>query len=263
MAQVAQNDTQAGNTTKRLRSRGWLLTINNFDENDEKNIINIGANKYIYQEEVGHSGTAHLQVFLYFDNPIDFNSIKKWFPKAHIEKAKNNKDSIKYCSKTDTRVRGPYVFNIELPKPINIITTLKPWQQSIINIIEKEPDDRTINWIYDAEGNKGKTAICKYIIIKYNHSIYVGGAAKDMKYAIYKEKIKPKIVLIDYSRSQEGHISYQGIEEIKNGIYFNTKYESGMVVFPSPHILVFANFLPIKTNLSLDRWNIIDISQEL
>lgn len=264
MAQLTQSDTectQAGNSRKRLRSRGWFLTINNFSPEDEANIINIEADKYIYQEEVGNSGTPHLQVFLYFKNPVDNTTIHRWFPKAHIEVAKNNKESIKYCSKEDTRIRGPYVKNIELPKKINIIEVFKPWQEEIIKLINEEPDYRTIYWYYDYVGNTGKTSLCKYICSTREDAIYVNGSAKDMKYAITNMKVKPKIILIDYARDQETHISWQGIEEIKNGIFFNSKYESKMVIYNSPHVICFANFKPLENKLSADRWKIQELEK--
>lgn len=263
MAQLAQSGhtlAEAGNTKNRLRSRGWFMTINNFSMDDEANIKNIGAEKWIYQEEVGNSGTAHLQVFLYFKNPLDFQTIKRWFPGAHIEQAKSNKESINYCSKPETRVRGPFVHNLELEKKINIISEFKPWQQEILDLIQTEPDHRSIYWIYDHIGNTGKTSLCKYICVTNPKAIYLGGAAKDMKYAISKASIKPSIILIDMSRSQEGHISYQGIEEIKNGIFFTTKYESQMTILNCPHVICFANFRPNTSSLSTDRWRIIDLN---
>lgn len=259
MAQLAQTEGQAGNTCNRLRSRGWFMTINNFTEDDEANIKNVGAEKWIYQVEVGNSGTVHLQVFIYFKNPTDFTTIKRWFPEAHIEAAKNNKKSITYCSKPDTRVRGPYCLGIELSTPLTLISELNAWQQQIIELIKTTPDHRTIHWYYDLIGNTGKTSLCKYICLNFPDSIYVNGAAKDMKFCISKMKVKPKIILIDYARDQESHISWQGIEEIKNGIFFNTKYESSMVIMNCPHVICFANFRPQTIKLSLDRWNIVNI----
>jgi len=263
MAQLAQNDTpyaQAGNTRKRLRSRGWFFTINNFTPDDEANIRNIGADRWIYQEEIGNSGTPHLQVFLYFKNPIEVTTIHRWFPKSHHAVAKSYKESINYCSKSETRVRGPFSYNIELPKKIKLITEFKPWQQEILELIKTEPDFRTIHWYYDPIGNTGKTSLCKYICATNPKAIYVSGSAKDIKYAIAKASITPTIVLLDFSRSQEGHISYQAIEEIKNGIFFTTKYESKMILIDNPHVICFSNFKPYLSSLSSDRWHITMIS---
>ena len=57
----------------------------------------------------------------------------------------------------------------------------------------------------------------------------------------------------EFTRSQEQFVSYQAIEEVKNGILFNNKYEAKMVVFNNPHVVVFSNFEPDYKALSSDR----------
>ena len=52
------------------------------------------------------------------------------------------------------------------------------------------------------------------------------------------------------------------MEAIKNGCFFSGKYESGMVRFNSPHILVFANEPPERTKLSQDRWCVFALRDE-
>ncbi len=66
-------------------------------------------------------------------------------------------------------------------------------------------------------------------------------------------------MVIDIPRANEGNVSYQAIEDLKNGALFSTKYESGMCVFNSPHVVVFANMAPDLNKLSADRWNIIHL----
>ena len=53
------------------------------------------------------------------------------------------------------------------------------------------------------------------------------------------------------------------IEEIKNGCFASSKYESKMVIMNSPHILCFANELPDTQKLSRDRWNLHDLNPEV
>lgn len=84
-----------------------------------------------------------------------------------------------------------------------------------------------------------------------------------MKYAVKllcDKNSPPKIIVFDIERSRENFVSYGGIEEVKNGLFFSPKYEGGMCIYNSPHIFVFANFPPDETQLSEDRWNIINIS---
>ena len=121
-----------------------------------------------------------------------------------------------------------------------------------------KPNDRSIVWITECEGGSGKTSFCKHIVLNNSSALYLSGSAKYMKYAIMKsidEKgIVPKILLLDIPRSLEDYVSYQGIEEIKNGMFFNTHYEAKMVVYDCPHVVVFANFDPDFSKLSSDRW---------
>lgn len=260
MAHIKSEDLMRGNTSKRIRSRGFKITINNFTNEDELSIKNIEADKWIYQIEQGESGTPHIEGFIYFKIPKDVSFVKKWLSRAHIEVAKHNDKSITYCSKAETRIRGPYTHNIELPKTVSIISELNEWQQEVIKLIDTTPDNRSIYWYYDPEGNKGKTSLCKYICVTRRDAIYLnGGRAGDMKYAITKMKTKPRIILIDMPRTREGNISWEGIEEIKNGIFFNGKYESEMVIYDCPHVICFANFKPITSVLSEDRWIFKDI----
>lgn len=127
MSQMSQKPL--GNTIKRLRSRAWVLTINNYVESDVSKIKNY-FDKWIIGREhelpvingsrVCLNVTPHLQVFGKCHLQKDFGSIKKEFPRAHIEMVKGSEYSnMKYCSK-----EGYYETNMELDHDGNIIETL-------------------------------------------------------------------------------------------------------------------------------------------
>jgi len=263
-AQVAQ--TALGNTKpkpKRVRARKWCFTLNNYTEEDYGTMAqHFEEGQFIIGKEIGENGTPHLQGYVEFKNPKDLSVLKKINERIHWEITKGNrKQNFEYCSKD-----GNYITNMKIKKPIKIIENLRPWQTVIFDCLKTEPDDRTIVWVTDKEGNKGKTALCKYLHIKFG-ALYLTGKASDMKYTLTQwidtnpdDEIPP--ILMDFTRSTEQFISYQGIEEIKNGIFMNTKYECKMVVYNSPHIIIFANFMPELNKLSKDRWKIIDISDD-
>ena len=53
---------------------------------------------------------------------------------------------------------------------------------------------------------------------------------------------------------------FSSIESLKNGLLFSGKYESGQLVTPNPHVIIFSNWLPPNPRkLSRDRWNIFRI----
>lgn len=266
METVQHTDTSDTATcnTKNGRSRMWCFTINNWNEESIK-MLEIEKEKAIdwaWQSEIGEeNGTPHIQGCIKYKNARTFNSMKKTFDGAHIEQCKDWFKSKNYCSKKDTRdgliIEGKY----KIKDPLNG-KELYEWQKDIIKIINSEPDDRTIHWYYDKIGCNGKTTLAKHLCMNNKDCIYLTGKAADMKYGIFnmiEQNRTVKTVILDLTRSIENYVSYQGIEEIKNGIFFNTKYESKMCIFDNPHVIIFANFRPIEEKLSIDRWNIVEI----
>jgi len=245
-------------------SRHWLFTLNNPEELDIalwRNMISDGSMKWVVQHEIGEQGTPHLQGYVDFGRKVRPLSVIKNH-RYQWRKIDNIQGTIDYCSKIRTRIAGPWACGIVIPETF-LLGVLRDWQKHIMELIAIEPDDRKVNWVVDTRGGKGKTALCKHICGTYKDtSIYVSGKASDIKYAVH-EFIKLKrtlhVCLFDFTRSVENFVSYEAIESIKNGIFFNTKYESGMALFKSPHIVCFSNWLPDKSKLSEDRWNIIDI----
>lgn len=140
----------------------------------------------------------------------------------------------------------------------NILNTAEwyPWQKEIVEKLKAEPDDRTIMWVYEDDGNNGKTSLIKWIRCNMDGAKLLGGRCSDMKYAA---RIKPKIGLINLSRRKQNNMSYDGAEEVKDGLFFCPKYESDDVVMNCPHMLICANAPPKWEELSKDRWEVYKI----
>ena len=133
----------------------------------------------------------------------------------------------------------------------------KVWQQKIIKILLKQPDERTVHWVYEDVGNTGKTFLTRYIMSAHPSCIcFENAKSADLKYAYNGENI----VLFDLSRSSEHIFNYEALESLKNGRMFSPKYESASKLYHIPHVVVFANFISDKMRLSMDRWNIIHIT---
>lgn len=80
--------------------RNFVFTINNWDHVDVKNIEELGAKYVIWGEEVGESGTPHLQGYAEMKSPTRFKTLKNKLPRAHIEKRKGTaKEAADYCKK--------------------------------------------------------------------------------------------------------------------------------------------------------------------
>jgi len=254
-------------TDKKVRS--YCFTLNNYTDDDVAHLTHqfTPSSAYMFQKEVGQNGTPHLQGFVQWKNGRSFDSMKKLHDKAHWEVCRNVKASIAYCSKNDTATGERYtniVITRSTLKDPMVGKVVKDWQTKLNDILEQDPDDRTIHWIVDREGGKGKTTWIKSFLINHpKTSLLLGGKCSDMKCGIalfIEKKNDLRYAFLNFTRSMEQYVSYEGIENIKDGMFFNGKYESGMVMYNCPHVVVMSNFYPDKTKLSLDRWNIIDIS---
>jgi len=83
------------------RSTCWSITINN-PTPDDLLCTTVGW-KLTGQHEVGAEGTPHFQGMLRTPQ-VRFSAVKRAFPRAHIEVAKNEQALVKYVSKEETRV---------------------------------------------------------------------------------------------------------------------------------------------------------------
>lgn len=266
---LEQNGTGVEGNTKPQRvvntkARAWCFTCfddKNYNLSIFESLLKSKGRFIVGLETCPTTNRKHFQGYINCKNPIFFNSLVKTLPKGtHVEKAKgSDEDNYKYCSK-----EGNFISNMVIKKSAGKfiepeIIELKDWQKDVIQIIDGDRDSRTINWIVDKTGNNGKTWLCKYILKSYNNCIYFrGGKANDIASQVIKqEEFDPEICLFDLPRSCDGAVSYNAMEQLKDGIVHTNKYEGGFKVFDSPHIVVFSNFEPDEEQLSVDRWNIV------
>lgn len=261
-------NTKTKSSKKSQEVKRYCLTLNNYSEQElkelEKTAIS-ACNTYIFGREIGEEcKTPHIQGYINLIHKKSLSAVIKLFnnKRIHFEKCKGTEqENIKYCSKG-----GDYITNIETEEPIKIISELRPWQIELDNIFRKNgADDRSIYWIWEPIGEVGKSAYCKYLCVKYN-SIYLStGKRTDLLNLIYNVKIinSKKIFCVNIPRNEGNKVSYTVLEEIKDGLVCNTKYETGFKAFNSPHLVVFANYPPVRKAVTTKRWKIGRINEEL
>nr|WAE42481.1 MAG: replication associated protein [Cressdnaviricota sp.] len=262
-------DTRALVILDKARSRRFTLTLNNYsieDLNMFTNFCDTMTQNYIIGLEIGASGTPHIQAYLDFKNARYRSSLSSMFKhKPHIELARGSVDeNYIYCSKKQihkTNISPPIKTKIQA-KYANVIW--KDWQKEIIDLIETEPDSRTIYWYTDYIGNLGKSFLTKYLYITYDIEI-VNGKATDifncLRVRMEKSPNKtPKAIIVDVPRCMDKYISYQAIEKIKDGLVYSGKYEGGTILLDDVHIIVFSNSLPEQNQMSNDRWKIKELN---
>lgn len=260
------------------RSRGWCFTLNNYTENERKDIeqwLLPSAHQYIVGEEVGEQGTPHLQGYVYVENKMSLKQMKAKIPRAHFEVAKDTpKQNRAYCSKDGKFIEH---WNPEKESPEQKLKKRKehalkryeniewkPWQADVLEKLSQPADDRTVYWVYDAKGGNGKSFLCKYLYLTRN--VIIADGKKDnifnqMNIKVNEQGLEPEIVMLDIPRCGQAYMNYGVIEQIKNGLIYSGKYEGGDVIFDAPHIIIFANFEPDYAQFTSDRWNVINLDE--
>lgn len=267
MPKRTQGTQPDGNTKSRSatsdRSRKYCFTYNNYTQEtwtQLKTKLDTLNAKYCIGEELGEKEqTPHLQGYVEFKNPIEFKTLKDINEKIHWEKCKGTtEDNIKYCTKDGKILENNT--GIKPKRPLKEIILWQQWQFALEKIIQELPDDRTIHWFWDAEGGTGKTTMARYLCRKYG-AIQLEGKKDNILHVAAENEAD--IYIYDIERSLESFISYGSIEKIKNGFYMSGKYEGKTVDRNPPHVIIFANFPPDKTKMSLDRWHIVPIGGSL
>lgn len=114
------------------RGTCWSITINNPVASDEES-ISLARQKSGWtvegQLEQGTNGTPHYQLMLKTPQ-VRFSAVKKAFPRAHIELARNKEALAEYVKKEDTRV-GALPASSELyPSSTKVLDMYGEWCQT-------------------------------------------------------------------------------------------------------------------------------------
>lgn len=243
-------------------------TLNNYSETEMADLIvdfeKIGA-KYIIGKEVGEKcGTPHLQGYTEFTKEIRLSGLKKINSRVHWTKCKGDrKSNVEYCSKDGDVVSTlPVPMNLRLLKKYENVVW-NDWQTEVINIVEAEPDERSIHWFYETVGNTGKSFLAKYLFLKYGCII-----ADGKKDNVFNQVLtwcaghmdeSPRIILLDVPRANNDYVQYGVLEQLKNGLVYSGKYEGGICAFECPHVIAFSNEKPKQEMWSHDRLKIKNI----
>ena len=220
--------------------------------------------RLVGQEEIGKNGTPHIQGAVEFKKKVRPLSVFR-NKSLHWEVMKGTfQQSVEYCTKDSTRAEGGKQWFRGCQKIVGIpLVEPRGWQLTFLARLETMKT-RKIYWYWDAKGNKGKSALLKYLVVKHG-ALCLAGKTADMKYGVsqlVEKGMAPKLILIDVPRACQGYVSYAGIEEVSNGCFFSSKYESGMCVYADPIMVVFSNCPPDQGKMSEDRWDITDITFE-
>lgn len=182
-----------------------------------------------------------------------------------IESLSRGEHMRKYPELWSTRSSGlNTLFNNKFSKP-NAPDDFVPngWQAFLEKEINGDAGPRRVIWVYDSEGNSGKTSFGRYLASKRD-VYFTSVAAADRNYFAYDGQ---NVVIYDIPRSTDdatgtaaSKFPYQQLEKFKDGNLPSGMFGSAPKHFKHPHVIVFANFEPNIERLTTDRWFIIDLS---
>lgn len=217
-------------------------------------------------------GTPHWQGCIKFRGGKTFKSIREWaqggpLDAAHFEPCRSWKHAWAYCTKEATRIDGPWTRGqapalARAPVDHFIEEDCPEWQRHVLRTVRGPPQRRKVHWVWSTSGGIGKSTLARHLVgFEFRgRSICVRGKCSDVLFGISQflnENDDLWLVIVDVPRCNEGAVSYQALEDVKNGMFFSPKYESTMALFADVHIVVFANEPPNFNKMSLDRWDVI------
>ena len=273
------NMTEVDTSEKKQTSPSvhWVFTWNNYPENwfEILSSNDDSISGYVYGKEIGEEcGTPHLNCYVRFHKKTRPSSLEwppgifatlRWFKFGRRDGKNMKRDiarQIEYCRKgLDSVSRG-------VPEEVRVlpIADMLPWQRAVLRRLDTRADNTTVVWFWENDGSIGKTQLQKYLV-RWHNAILTGGRTHDMKmlvcehYKLHGEW--PKICMLNVSRTAWHKVSYDGIEEIKDGLFAATKFECSMVHMNPPHMFVFANAPPQIDALSAHKWEIVCLNKDL
>lgn len=241
----------------------------NWNEHYIAEILEEHCKKWAFQLEQGEkSGKIHWQGRFSLKEKCFLKQIPFKIGNYSVT-SKANRDNQFYVIKNGTRLKGPWMDTkkpMYIPKQIRKIKTLKSWQKSVIDKF-KEWDDRHINVIYNDVGNIGKSTLkgwCKvYGIAKFMPPLNDFKELMGIAIDLFEKTDNNFIIDMPKAINKDRLYGlYTGIETIKDGYAFDTRYKFREVYMDCPNIWVFTNRLPDQNLLSRDRWKIWEVRDE-
>ena len=145
----------------------------------------------------------------------------------------------------------------------------RPWQYELKEYVNNSTSRRII-WVVGRKGNEGKSFFQGQIKEQYGkHRVCTMSlTAKSSDLLHYMRgcvDIATDIFLFNIPKSVDmENVNYSLLESIKDGEAVSGKYNTMMMTFTTPNVvMVFSNDYPDTTEFSEDRWMIFKINKDL
>ena len=173
-------------------------------------------------------------------------------------------------SLTRVRKEAMCLFRKQMPKIDIHLVELRPWQQTLMEMTS-QPSQREVLWIWGMKGNEGKSWFQSYLQTFYGYARVVRldlrNKTTNIMHALSKRPLQTTDIFLFNDTRASGHIqskkNYSVLEHIKDGSAISSKYNSSVLTFKTPNLLiVFSNSRPNKFELSSDRWGVYSINKD-
>jgi hypothetical protein len=232
---------------------------------------------YVFQlERGGQSGRLHYQGHLKLREKkrrqLIVRAVNDVMPGIHLtpDSRSGTSGAVFYCLKKDeTYVAGPWTDPDFVPpeEPYDGSDLIKreefrPWQSSVVEMLEGAIHPDHIYWVTDDAGGAGKSAFCKWAAFHKKWPKIRCGKMSDIMNLVFRLPAQ-KCYLVDITRTlgtdQGMDDIYAALEELKSGHICNYKYETGVKLMARPHVVVFSNKTPDLNKLSAYKWRFFKI----
>lgn len=141
-----------------------------------------------------------------------------------------------------------------LPTPHLQEGELREWQIDLNNDLHQDPDDRTVRFIVDKEGGKGKSFFVRWFWSnnKDKSQILSIGKIADIAFAV---DVTKSVFLFNVPRDTMQYLQYPVLEALKDRVIFSPKFASTTkMLVKIPHVVVFTNEDVNEEKMTQDRY---------
>lgn len=187
-----------------------------------------------------------------------------------VQRAGNNF----YVMKTDTRVDGPWKSTEDRYVDMDKICSYyqfeepkggwKPWQKSVMNIIDGPVNAGTVYVIINPGGSVGKTLLCNWLETRKKAiQITPGSDVEKIPRQVMNEE-KLGCYIVDMPKTETKKVSanfWTGLELIAGGRACDDRYHYEKAIFNPPHVFLFTNNQVDTWAMTGNRWVFMTINK--
>lgn len=159
-----------------------------------------------------------------------------------------------------------HIMDIVIPRPSLVPdgAQLREWQRQLDQRVRPDGqfnhNDRRVFVVVDTQGNTGKSFMTRWWLSDSDvkSQVLMVGRRDDLAHAIDPQC---ELFIFDVPRGELQYFQWSIVEQLKNGVIFSPKYQSGTKFLRkgSATVVIFTNEKPDRTKLSRDRWSVMRI----